>query len=319
MIGVKSVSVFTSIRFLGRHSIRTVSVTNVRFLQSKTVIDRQIKDKYRAKLEAIARQKGIESPDELIEEMKDTIEERKKELNMIDPLKELEDYEAALAIKEAQQGKKMLDPISKDAPKGKFKTLEDYLILEKVRELGEKEIEFLWRAKFAKDERSVVGVAPTESYFKMYLNARKFPTFVLPLPREDAQVEGNKEDGKTPMELHFVQWSFVGPNTTHCMITTLMEYKLHGEYARPHTTVSFHQELSAEKGLVLMNGHVDENAALTMSDAQLLLLNVQRFYGAFGTGSDVEKARLELVRQFNAGETDFDIEAVVKLSQTMEH
>lgn len=63
------------------------------------------------------------------------------------------------------------------------------------------------------------------------------------------------------------------------MLTSLAEYKLHKEYAKPHTTLMFHQELVADTGIVLMNGRVEEDVPLSMDEAQLLLLNVQRFYG----------------------------------------
>lgn len=284
-------------------SVRPASVTNVRFIQSKTFIDKQIKDKYRAKLEAIAKAKGISNANEIFVEMKDKIQETKKELDMIDPLKELEDYEQAMNIKKL----KKTDAFDKNTPKSEtFKTLESYLVLDKVKELGIQEIEFLWRAKFAKDERSIVAVAPVKAFNNMYQNARKYPTFVLPLPRGD---EG--------MEIHFVQWSFVGPNTTHVMITTLLEYKLHKEYARPHTTLAFHSELAESNEVVLMQGHVDDDRGVSVGDAQMLLLNLQRFYGGFGTSSDIEKKRIEVVKGFNTG--NFDMDECIELAQSMEN
>lgn len=315
------------LRNFSNASIRSARVTNVRFIQSRKVIDQQIKEKYKAKLDAKAQQEGLDNAEKLLQEMKDKIEAKKKELNMIDPLKELEDYEQAMNLKDSISGKKKsvkdinANKIDPNTPKAPYKTLESYLVLEKVKELGVKEIEFLWRAKFQKDTQSLVAVAPASTYNAMYANARKYPTFVLPLPKEDAQVEkpNDSPTNDVPMEVHFVQWSFVGPNTTHCMITTLMEYKLHKEYARPHTTISFHQELSEDKGVVLMNGHVDEDSAMTMSEAQVLLLNIQRFYGAFQTGSEVEKKRLGLLEAFNNGLSVFSMDECIALSQTMEN
>lgn len=317
-------SVFTH---FSKISIRTASVTNVRFIQSKQFIDKQIKDSYKAKLEARAKQEGLENAEKLLVEMKDKIEQRKKELNMIDPLKELEDYEQAMNIKDSMNGKKKAakdaadNKINPDTPKIPYKTLESYLVLDKIKELGLQEIEFLWRAKFQGDPQSLVAIAPTAAYDAMYKNARRYPTFVLPLPKEDAQIEkpADAPTDSVPMEVHFVQWSFVGPNTTHCMLTTLMEYKLHKEYARPHTTITFHHELSEDKGVVLMDGHVDEDSAMSMADAQILLLNIQRFYGAFQTGSEVETSRLRLLEAFNTGSSFFSMDECISLSQTMEN
>ena len=309
-----------------KNAVRTAAVTNVRFIQSKTFIDKHIKEKYRAQLEARAKQKGLESSQKLLEEMKETIEETKKQMNMVDPLKELEDYQQAMMLKDSMQGKKKkvvdlegrkLDPITGKVEKP-YKTLDSYLVLDKIKDLGAKEIEFLWRAKFQKDEQSIVAIAPFETFMKMYVNARKYPTFVLPLPRADAIVDGEPSE-KTPMEMHFVQWSFVGPETTHCMITTLMEYKLHGEYARPHTTLSFHQDIGAEKGIVLMDGRIDEQSSVSPEDSRVLLFNVQRFYGALSTGSEVEQQRLALLRKFNTGDTSFSMDECISLSQSMEH
>lgn len=307
-----------------QHAVRTASVTNVRFIQSKRRIEKQVQERYKAKLEARAKQKGLDSAERLMEEMKDTIKETKKQLNFIDPLKELEDYEQAMNLKDSLSGKKkMLDPIHPGTPKKPYKTLESYLVLEKIKELNVQQIEFLWRAKFQADPQSLVAVVPKDTFDVMYKNARANPTFVLPLPKADAQLdEADMAPGdanSTPMEVHFVQWSFVGPKTTHCMITTLMEYKLHKEYARPHTTISFHQELEDDKGIVLMSGHVDKDAAITLAESHILLLNLQRFYGAFRTNSDTEHQRIKLLQAFNSGSPGFSMEKCIELSQSLEN
>lgn len=324
-----AISHFKKTGYLTQYAVRTASVTNVRFIQSKPVIDRQIQDRYRGKLEARAKQKGLESASELMSEMKETIEETKKQLNMIDPLKELEDYEQAMNLKESLEGKKnknnKMDPIHPDTPKEPFKTLESYLVLDKIKELDAQQIEFLWRAKFQSNPQSLTAVIPNETFDAMYKIARRNPTFVLPLPKENAQLDESDipQDGSdsnsTPMEIHFVEWSFVGPYTTHCMITTLMEYKLHKEYARPHTTISFHQELSKDKNIVLMNGQVEKDSSMTLAESQILLLNLQRFYGAFRSNSEIEKERLKLLEAFNHGSSIFSMDECIRLSQSLEN
>lgn len=298
--------------------VRWASVTNVRLTQSKKQIDAEIKEKYRAQLLARAAQKGLNSPEELLQEMKPVIEETKKQMNMVDPLKELEDYEQAIKLKESLSHKKDIDitkrkldgSIPKETP---YKTLDSYFVMEKIADLNVQEIEFLWRAKFQKDEQSLIALSPASTFQKIYENARKYPTFVLPLPR------GEEIDGKTPMEMHFVQWTFVGPQTTHCIITSLAEYKLHTEYARPHTSLAFHSELAESKDVVLMQGHVDENGGVNMTEAQMLLLNIQRFYGGLNTGSKSESERLELLKKFNTGDTTFSMDECVRLSQSFDN
>lgn len=308
---------------LRTHALRRyASVTNACFVQSKSSLEKQVMEKYRAKLDVKAREAGLKGADELKEQLKDQLETIKKEMNKIDPLKELEDYENAMKLKESLKGtkKKGLDPIDPNAPTAPFKVLDSYIKADKLMELGPQEIEFLWRARFQNDENALIAAVPAETYQRMYTLARKNPTFVLPLPKENAQVDGEPADeNSTPMEIHFVQWTFVGPNTTHCMITSLMEYKLHNEYARPHTTIAFHQELQDLKGLVLMKGQVEKEAPISPAESQLLLLNLQRFYGALGTESETAQRRIKLLEAFNQGSKDFSMDKCIELSQSMDN
>lgn len=319
-------SAHSNILRLSASSRSYASVTNVRLVQSKEALAQQVMEKYRSKLELKAQQEGLSSADDLKEQLKDKISEIKLQMNKIDPLKELEDYEKAMKFTEAQKqkaAKKTLDPIDPKAKQAPFKTLDSFIQLDKFAELGQQEIEYIWRARFASDAQALVAAIPSETYQTMYQLARKNPSFVLPLPKEDAQLdidEGDiSGDQGTPMEVHYVQWTFVGPHTTHCMITSLMEYKLHGEYARPHTTIAFHQELEQSKGLVLMKGQVESEAPITPPESQLLLLNLQRFYGALGTESDIAQQRIQLLKDFNSGSGDFSMEKCIELSQSMEN
>lgn len=299
------------------------SVSSVRLVQSKEALNQQVLEKYRSKLEVKAKERGLESADELKEHLKDEIKDLKKKMNKIDPLKELEDYENAVKLNEAVNNptkKSGLDPIDPNAPTAPFKTLDSFIKTDKLMELGQTEIEFLWRARFQNDESALIAAVPAETYKTMYELARKNPSFVLPLPKADAQLDGEPTDeNSTPMEIHYVQWTFVGPYTTHCMITSLMEYKLHNEYARPHTTIAFHQELQNEKGLVLMKGQVEKEAAITPAESQMLMLNLQRFYGALGTESPMAKERIKLLQSFNDGSKNFSMEKCIELSQSLEN
>lgn len=49
--------------------------------------------KYQAKLAERAKQLGLKDVDELKQHLKDEIEEKKKQMNHVDPLKELEEFE----------------------------------------------------------------------------------------------------------------------------------------------------------------------------------------------------------------------------------
>ncbi|XDT43311.1 ATP11 protein [Nakaseomyces glabratus] len=295
-----------------------------------TVVARQysIEDRYKEKLLQKAKAEGVESIEELKKRLADQIEEKKKELNKIDPLRELEQHlNAGSRIhtnkehKTTKMSNKSNEKSGNVLPKDKpYKTLDDYLKLDKIKDLSKQEVEFLWRAKWSNRDDSLVAVVPyVKTFQSMYKYAVKNPLFVLPLPRENA-ADGNKADkDSVPVELQYVQWQFAGPNTVHCLITSLAEYKLHQDFAKPHTTIQFHLDLANDKDMVLMNGQVESDSNVSLQDAQLLLLNVQRFYGAMGSETSIAKERIQLLEDFNKGSQNFDINKLIQLAQSMEN
>ncbi|EGV62558.1 hypothetical protein PSN45_000230 [Yamadazyma tenuis] len=268
----------------------------------------ELLQKYKDKLEAKAKILGYQSVEDLNESLKDDIEARKKQLNAIDPLKDLEGFEAEQASKMKKNildhQIKIRDPIKRDAPIAPYKTLDSFVDSAKLKDLNKQEIEYIWRARFQKDDRSMVAILGATQFSNMYALGFKNRTFILPLAKESGGYE-----------MHFVQWSFVGPETTHCMLTTLAEYKLHNEYAKPHSTIMFHQELAHEKDVVLMNCHVEKESNVSLADAQFLILNIQRFYGAM---KSISKAKLELLEAFNRGEEMFDMEKLIEEATSFE-
>ena len=277
--------------------------------------------KYRKKLLEEAQKQGFNSIEELKNHLKETIESKKREFNKIDPLKELEDYQQKTQM-ENNNSKHLMtksrSPLDPSAPKVPFKTLDSFLDVGKLKDLSKQEVEFLWRARWAQKDNTLCAVIPVSVYDKMMANARNNPIFVLPLPRQ-VQSEDAKSNEEQGMELHYIQWQFVGPQTTHCMMTSLAEYKLHQEFARPHTTLQFHSDLVKDKGIVFMNGHVEPDTNVNVQDAQLLLLNVQRFYGAMGEETPVAKQRVQLLRDFSKASPGFTVEKLISLSQSMEN
>ncbi|CAK7897897.1 protein Atp11p, mitochondrial [[Candida] anglica] len=273
-------------------------------------------DRYREKLEQKAKELGANTVEELQTKLKDDIDRKKREFNTVDPLQELEEYERRQAQeleKDRKLGKnsdgtiKVRSAISKDTPKLPYKTLASYVDLDKFKDLPNRELEFLWKARFTGKEGTLHAVLTNLQFAQMYVNAFKNPSFILPLPK----------DGADGYEMHFVQWSFVGPNTTHCMLTTVAEYKLHREYAKPHTTLMFHQDLQESHQVVLMNGQVETEAALSMDEATLLVLNVQRFYGGIGSPEAAARKK-ELLTAFTKGDDSFDVQELIKEAASME-
>src|SRR5947207_10507621 len=158
-----------------------------------------------------------------------------------------------------------------------IKTLSSYVDVEKLRQhIDPKEIELIWRAGHAKDSL-ICAAIPTAMYDRMTSVARDHPMFVLPLLREQG------------VEMHFMQFKFPETNVTHILFTSLLEYKTHGEFARPHTTIMHFEDLVEEKGIVLMRGEVDgEQRLIDLDNARTLVMGVQKLYGA---DSESERGR----------------------------
>ena len=171
-------------------------------------------------------------------------------------------------------------------------------------------------------------------YARMEQLAKRFPRFVLPIPRqpqeqdEQQQRQQNQVDsmaekggqGQTAAEIHFLEWTFPAPQTTAVLFTSLAEYKLRGEFAVPHTTATMHSELAAEmqqeqvqvqvqkqqQGPVLLHGTVMKDRGVTVDDARWLLMCVQRFYG--GGSSIGENASSETEsRDLKMSDNDMEI------------
>jgi ATP synthase F1 complex assembly factor 1 len=179
------------------------------------------------------------------------------------------------------------------------KTLASFLDVAKTRTLPAAEIETVWRLRHASNPRSLSACFPATTYARMALAARRHPQFVLPVPREGQGAE-----------MHFLQWTFPARDAAAVLFTRLAEYKLRGEWAAPHTTLSMHLELVEDKGLVLAQGQVVEDRGVAVEDAKWLLMCLQKFYGAFEGVSGNERSRA-LLQQFTDGDASFDVQKLL--------
>jgi ATP synthase F1 complex assembly factor 1 len=185
---------------------------------------------------------------------------------------------------------------SSSSPPG-VKTLSSFLDIKKTLQLPPKEIEYIWRIRHASNTQSIHFMIPAETYAFISLNAKKHPQFILPLPREEQGAE-----------IHFLQFTWPHPDTVNILFTHLAEYKLRGEYATPHTTISLHEELLKEKGLVLGQGSVLENKSVTVDEAKWLMMCLQKFYGL----QSVERQeRKQLLEMFSNGDEGFDVQLLL--------
>jgi ATP synthase mitochondrial F1 complex assembly factor 1 len=162
-----------------------------------------------------------------------------------------------------------------------------------------KEIELIWRAGHTKASL-LCAVIPSPIYTRMTSLARRHPMFILPVPRENG------------VEMHFMQFKFPEANVTHILFTSLLEYKTHGEFARPHTTVMHFEDLAEEKGIVLMRGEVDgQQRGIGLADATTLVMGVQKLYGA-DIQSERGIYRRKLIEEFSKGSQEFDVNKLME-------
>lgn len=186
-----------------------------------------------------------------------------------------------------------------DAPPG-IKTISSYVDVDKLLVHNDpKEIELIWRARFVSDSSSLCATMPKETHLEMAAVGKKHPMFLLPLPRDGQGVE-----------MHLLQWTFPTEHSSTVIFTTLEEYKLKGEFAQPHTTLTHHLELAEAKGLVLAQGQVVPDRGVTVSQAQFLVVALQKFYGAF-KGPKTERRR-KMLEMFSNGDETFSVEALIE-------
>ena len=301
-------------------NISRPSLLTTKLYKSLDFKPKVIDNTYQEKLLQKAKEKGFNTVEELKESLKEELEKKKKEFNKIDPLNALKQYQESQnsQIQEDMNKPtaKSLGAIPENKEKKPYKTLDSYVDKEKFMELSPQEIEFLWRARFNTGkmaETHLHAVLQKDIWTKMFNNAKENPIFVLPLPRDITPED--KGDLKTGAELFYVQWSFPDKNTTHCIITSLVEYQLHKEFAKPYLTITFFSDMLARKNIALMVGQLDLESSINMNDCTLLLLNLQRFYGVIEGG--LVNERLAMLRAFNKGDTSFDVNKLVDLANSM--
>ena len=181
------------------------------------------------------------------------------------------------------------------------KTLSSYIDVPKTLELPQKEIEYIWRLRHASDPQSLCAVIPLSVYIKIDAAARRHPQFILPLPRDNQGAE-----------FHYLQWTFPSATTTTVLFTHLAEFKLRGEYAQPHTTITHHLDIVGPKDMVLLQGTVVEGRGITVNEGKWLLMCLQKFYG----GHESEERR-KLMRQFSQGDRNFKVESLLAEAESI--
>ncbi|EEQ34590.1 hypothetical protein McanMca71_002447 [Microsporum canis] len=307
---------------------RWAQVHDVRFVATHQ--SSQVLEKYKEKLARKAKEEGHESVSSLKEAYKEKIQEvRNADVAPQIPSNQSTSSPSEPAGLEKKSSEHTAKKPSSSAPG--IKPLSSYLDLEKTSALPADTIGKLWRARHVTNPNSICASIPIETYNRMVKVARQHPQFILPLPREleipadpKAEQAGSETPGGKSMgaEMHFLQWGFhppasasdskvptpMGTHNTHTstvIFTSLAEYKLHAGFAPPHTVITHHLDFADDKGIVLMNGTVVTDKGMTVDDAQLLVLWLQKFYDWEAEGAGSQGGRKgEMLRMFTSGDTE---------------
>ncbi|KUI66324.1 Protein ATP11, mitochondrial [Cytospora mali] len=305
---------------------RWAQVHDVRFLAT-TQASRTVLEKYREKLDAKARQEGHADVEELKKAYADKINEvRTKDAAKTTPTPP----PPASSAKAVSAGTPPPGPITPESaaahaaadpstPPSSYpsrsgvKALDQILDLPKARTLPVPELTAVWRLRHAASPHALCAVIPQHTYEAMEAQARSHPQFVLPVP--------HPEQGA---EIHFLQWTFDPPTRTSTVLfTQLAEYKARGEFAVPHTTVTHHLDLVADKAVVLMQGQVVADKGVKPEDARWLVLCLQKFYGGWdgektdALGRERAEERKKLLQWFGQGDSRFSVEKLLEEAERL--
>ncbi|KAG8878078.1 hypothetical protein FRC20_009363 [Serendipita sp. 405] len=198
-------------------------------------------------------------------------------------------------------------------------------------------------AKAGQGKGYLSAVIPRATYDTFLSTSKKHPTFILPLPRPEAQVESGPEErsAQTPHEFFFLEWAHhpappvpsadpistlfnpskkdeisPNPSCTTVLFTPLQEYKLRQEYAQPHLVLTHYTDFASTHDVILMRGQLTpsmnqpDRFLLSPSDAQLLAFGLQQFYLA-----DKDSNRSQLLAKFHEKPGEFSWEELILASQ----
>lgn len=289
---------------------RWAQVHDVRFFAAHQRLNK-VQDKYKAKLDEKARKEGLKDAEELRNVYSDKIQRMRKETivpGVNAPISEQppptpQNASSTIPFQPPPPPEPQNIP---SIPKSNspVKTLSSFIDVDKTAGLPPKEIETIWRLRHVRDGQSLCAVMQADTYARIAATAKKHPQFILPLPREGQGAE-----------IHFLQWTFPTETTATVLFTHLAEFKVRGEYAQPHTTITHHLDLAETNGLVLLEGRVMENRGINVDEGKFLLMTLQKFYG-FEAHTDTAKEnasnRKKLMEQFSGGDENFKVEELLE-------
>ncbi|PPJ58102.1 hypothetical protein CBER1_05279 [Cercospora berteroae] len=293
---------------------RWAQVHDVRYFALHPPLNDKIQERYRDKLRQKAKERGVDDVEELKQVYQDRIEKLRKESlvpGINAPLSAQEpptpqNTDSSIPYQPPPPPTPLVDPAIQKVPKSDspVKTLASFVDVEKTAELPHKEIETIWRLRHVRDPQSLCAVMEAETYKRIAKTAKKHPQFILPLPRAEQGAE-----------IHFLQWTFPTETTATVLFTHLAEFKLRGEFAQPHTTITHHLDLLDTNGLALLEGRVMENRGISVDEGKFLLMNLQKFYGFeahSAVAQESKEKRGKLMEQFSGGDETFNVEDLIE-------
>lgn len=187
----------------------------------------------------------------------------------------------------------------------------------------------LWNSHHASKDGFLSATIPIQTYKELYEQAKKYPSFVIPIPRE---IQGENLEQKTGYETFYVEWGFLpkvnenelNVRPTTLIMTSLNEYKQRQMFAQPFVACTHYVEFGQDPhNFVLMRGEVtrfQSNSDITVldsKDAHLLLLTMQRFYLAYKLNDEGSKQRQQLLHNFHNNQSAFDFNKLCDLVQEL--
>lgn len=186
------------------------------------------------------------------------------------------------------------------------------------------------------------AAVPVEAYEKMTGVASKYPSFVVAVPRDASQALEPAATEERAYEFYFMEWGFHGaplelrsstdifskpqpsanPQTATVLYTPLQEYKMRNSFATPYLVLTFYTDFAKSHGIVLLRGEITPSSAssvgpvaggdgrfmLNQQDAQLLAMEVQKFY-LWNEGSGEREA---LLKTFHENPASFEWKELLK-------
>ncbi|KAJ3303083.1 ATP synthase mitochondrial F1 complex assembly factor 1 [Blyttiomyces sp. JEL0837] len=243
-------------------------------------------NKYSDKLNKLAKSQGFNSAEEMLQKRKEEeLEMRKKALAQAKASRPTTSAKATITSN-AQESSAQTSSTTNTKSSSDKPRLDQIVNLELMRKESAERIGAIWNEHHA-TKTGLSGVMEAKFYNALQERARKYPLFILPLPRESG------------VEFFFLQ--ITGPQI---YFTPLLEYKTKLEKARAHLVLTHYDDLAEEKGIVLMNGDICLGT-LTSEEARLLVYQMQLFYV---TGSERKKALLET---FHGNPNGFDFQQLI--------